>query len=216
MPHALWIRPPAYDLSGVVDRDRRDLGSVQLHLADLLIQTRRHREAEVMFRESIDHGERLLTDFPNTQKYLGGLVFAYDKLGNFLSDCGRTDEAIDAKRQCLRLALEVPSRFPEAADLGSDPAWAHYELGVVLHKAGRRHEAAEQFRTAIPLFEKRAARSPDNPRFTKDLASVLLECPDAEFRDIKRAASFAQKSVLLGFGRSATTTRAAGTRASRP
>jgi WD40 repeat protein/serine/threonine protein kinase/tetratricopeptide (TPR) repeat protein len=99
-----------------------------------------------------------------------------NRLGNALWKQGKLDEAIAEYRQAIK-------RKP-------DFAAPHYNLGVVLKERGKLDQAIVAFERVIELEPNHALRH-------NQLAWLLATCPEAKFRDAKRAVELAKRAVEL-------------------
>lgn len=119
---------------------------------------------------------------------------------------------------------EAIAWYKKAIELDSKSAWAHGNLGFILHEQKKFDEAIACYRTAIELDPKFALAhnrlgaalatkgnlgeaiaahgeslrlEPNNAWRQNELAWLLATCPEAKFRDPKRAVELAKKAVQL-------------------
>ena len=89
---------------------------------------------------------------------------------------GEHDQAI----ACYRKSIELDPKYGRA----------HSGLGLALWKQGKLDEAIASYRKAIEL-------DPEDAHAHNNLAWLLATCPEAKFRDAKRAVELAKRAVEL-------------------
>jgi serine/threonine protein kinase/Tfp pilus assembly protein PilF len=96
--------------------------------------------------------------------------------GLLYSDLGQLDKAITA--------------YSKAIEFDPNNPWAWSNLGLV-------YQALGEWDKAIANYSKAIALSPDHATSRNNLAWLLATCPDANYRDPKRADELAKKAVDL-------------------
>jgi serine/threonine protein kinase/Flp pilus assembly protein TadD len=109
-------------------------------------------------------------------------VAAHKHLSLALADKGRLDEAIAELREAIRLRYYV-----------SD----HFRLAELLTRKGLAEEAAGEYEQAISQGLKAVKLDPKNAVSHNNMAWHLATCPNAKFRDPRRAVELAKKAVEL-------------------
>jgi tetratricopeptide (TPR) repeat protein len=102
---------------------------------------------------------------------------AYHNLGRALLAKGLVDDAIAACKEAVRLGP-------------ADHVNHHLDLGLALARKGLVGEAIAAWNEALRL-------EPRNAHHHNNLAWLLATCPEAKFRDPRRAVELAQKAVEL-------------------
>src|SRR5262249_24874270 len=135
---------------------------------------------------------------------------AHNNLGNALMEKGRLDDAIAEYQEAIRLKPTEPAphsnlgialmekgrleeaiaEYEEALRLRPDMANAHNNLGVAFYKKGQLKEAIAEYQEAIRV-------NPQSWYGYGNLAGLLADAPQPEFRDSTWALSLAQKAVEL-------------------
>ncbi len=105
---------------------------------------------------------------------------AHNNLGKVLSKRGKYEEAA--------------AHFTEALRLNPGSVDAHYNLGLVFSHLGKYEAASAEFAEAIRL-------QPGDPRSYNASAMIMAACPDARFRDGKKAVQFATRACELTQGK---------------
>jgi eukaryotic-like serine/threonine-protein kinase len=109
-------------------------------------------------------------------------VAAHKHLSLALADKGRLDEAIAELREAIRLRYYV-----------SD----HFRLAELLTRKGLAEGAAVEYEKAISQGLKAVELDPQNAVSHNNMAWHLATCPNAKFRDPRRAVQLAKKAVEL-------------------
>src|SRR5262249_54029929 len=131
-------------------------------------------------------------------------------LGLALLVKGQVDEAIDASREAIRLKNdfaeahnnlgggllgkgqvdEAIAEFREAIRLDKGDTQAYFNLATAL-------EMKQSWSEAIAAWTEVARLCPDDASVQNGFAWLLATCPDATFRNPKRAGELAQEAVKL-------------------
>jgi eukaryotic-like serine/threonine-protein kinase len=158
-----------------------------------LVTLGRHGEAEQAGEQAIELVTKLVADFPDVpawQDLLSGRL--YMRRGIRFEHAGRLEEATQDYRQSLAGQEALLRDYPTMGRYRSGVFHARLLVGRLLWATGRRAEAAEIYHLVRPLGEK---LKPDNLVDQSELAWFLAACPDARFRDTRRAIDLAKKLV---------------------
>ena len=119
----------------------------------------------------------------NTESLFSGVLARHPKnfqalygLGGFLSDTGRTDEAL----LLLERALIIEPNSPET-----------------LGKMGDIFDSMGQYSDAVKYYETGLAAHPDHVGLLNNFAWLLAACPNSKIRDGKRASQLAMRACEL-------------------
>ena len=86
--------------------------------------------------------------------------------------------------------MEAEAHFAEAIRLDPGNVQAHYNLGLAFSHIGKYEAARAQYAEAIRL-------QPGDPKAYNASAMIMAACPEAKFRDGKRAVQFATRACEL-------------------
>jgi serine/threonine protein kinase len=164
-------------------------------LAHALRASGRSAEAEESCTLAMNYAAKLITEFsknvfvPFFQLYqAGGCTLR----GLCRADVGRTAEAEADLRQAIALLDAVEPKFRKVlVTHPTNQPMAHHALGNLLWAAGRREEAAEEYRRA----EKGWRDEPRNRRSSSCLAWLLATCPDPKLRNPIEAVKLAKQAA---------------------
>jgi serine/threonine protein kinase/Flp pilus assembly protein TadD len=143
---------------------RQTLAVYCLGLVQILTQKERPDEAEAPRRLAHDVIEKLLAEVPDV---MGGPVQSVQ----WLHSLGLTQRDLRDLRgaeQTLRRALTLAGQLAEKSAEPTERrllADIHGDLGVVLQKARRPREAAEEFRQHLAIWERLTAEFPGEPEY---------------------------------------------------
>lgn len=166
----------------------------------LLMCMQRPEEAERSARKAIACAEdvlRVSRDYMNGRRALAG---AYGLLGDALLCMRRGDEAERAKRKAVEHWHQLVNDVPSEASYRLESAWSTYQLGEVLWRVQRHHEARSLFRQARVRLE--AAPDREDPQWRRCLAKMLIVCPDRQSRDPNRGVKLARDTLQPEIGSS--------------
>jgi WD40 repeat protein/serine/threonine protein kinase/Flp pilus assembly protein TadD len=146
--------------------------------------------------EELKEWDRALADFakaiqicPTDSRHYLCRARSFENLGRLYTNIRQPKEAEKAFRQAIALAEQLDSDFPNQGYVG----WMANEyrlLAMLLSANGRPEEADKAYRKLLELAPQSAADH-------NNLAWLLATCPDAKFRDPKRAVELAKKAVEL-------------------
>jgi len=101
---------------------------------------------------------------------------AWNNLGNILAAKGLSDQAMD----CYRQALQINPSYKNSLVV----------FATLLNQSGK-------FDEAIAVYDGALKHNVDEPEIFSSLAWLLATCPDAKFRDGKRAVALAEHACQL-------------------
>ncbi len=162
---------------------RRDAATAQLRLSELLAATGDTKAAMAAVRSAVALVRDTATDASASPAARRDLAVAHSRLGDMLAATGSTAEALDQHRLALGVMEGLAATAPD------DPANLR-QLGVAYHKVGNvlgnpnypnlgDHEnALTAMRKSAAVFERAAARYPDNAMFHRNLAVARSNTAD--------------------------------------
>jgi tetratricopeptide (TPR) repeat protein len=137
---ALWEKLVAESRS---NQDYRyHLGQTLRRRGDALVVLKRNHEAERAFQRSLDTFRSLATDFPEMRHLHGEHLFSNWKLGWFLKDSGRPQEAVELLRRALEISAKTAVDFPKDGVAQADLSRSYFELIEILIRQSKHAEAA--------------------------------------------------------------------------
>jgi tetratricopeptide (TPR) repeat protein len=122
------------------------LGEVNRNLAIFLAVQGRLAEAEPLFRNDADFGEKLVREDPESPHYRARAADAAFHLGNLLVKTDRLGDGEKQLRRCLELRQPLAEEFPRVPRYHAELANAQEKLARVLRGRG-------DFAAARPLLE---------------------------------------------------------------
>jgi serine/threonine protein kinase/tetratricopeptide (TPR) repeat protein len=156
----------------------------------LLARMKQPEEALRVRQQAADLLAKLATQYPKDPAYRHHLAIANINLGNSHPEAGaehgpKANPAGEVAFRRAKTILEnLVGEFPARPDYRWDLALADFNLGALLHKAGRLKEAEPVEREAISRYQKLAYDFPDIPDYRFELArsfgnlALLLEKTD--------------------------------------
>ena len=162
---------------------RRETATAYLRLSELLGATGDTKAAMQAVRTAVDLISDTASDAAASPAARRDLVVGHSRLGDMLAATGATAEALAQHR----LALGIMQGLAETAP--DDPANLR-QLGVAFHKVGNvlgnpnypnigdHAGALVEMRKSIAVFERAAARYPDNAMFHRNLAVARSNAAD--------------------------------------
>ena len=162
---------------------RRETATAHLRLSELLGATGDTKAAMQAVRTAVDLISDTASDAAASPAARRDLVVGHSRLGDMLAATGATAEALAQHR----LALGIMQGLAETAP--DDPANLR-QLGVAFHKVGNvlgnpnypnigdHAGALVEMRKSIAVFERAAARYPDNAMFHRNLAVARSNAAD--------------------------------------
>ena len=112
---------------------------------------------------------------------------------------GQAGAAVRLHREAVAIHDQLRTRYPDRPRYRRQMANSQYSVGLALWIAGRWAEAEAAYREALaalaPVTDQAAV--PIRASIHNDWAWVLATCPEAKFRDPRRAAELARKAVEL-------------------
>ncbi len=167
-------------------------------------QSRTWRDSETLWGHALTHGaghywvvqtnmgivlhgqgklEAAAAHYAEALRLNPGYVDAHNDLGAVHNNLGAV---LDRQGK----SAEAVAHFAEALKLSPGNAEAHYNLGVVLSRQGKFEAASAHYSEAIRL-------NPDNAESLNNRAMMLAACPEAKYRDGKRAVESATRACEL-------------------
>src|SRR5262249_38482045 len=138
-------------------------------------------------RDQLAAAESKVRDFPDAPQYERELLAWLGRLGQVLLAMDRLVEVEQIAGRIMTFRQRLATQHPESPELQKDLAWAHYNLGWLLHMTDRPDEALVHFRAAIDMASDLVARHPDNRRVHEHLTGMIRSCPALQLRDPPRA-----------------------------
>ena len=176
-----------YESLGVTESSpldlRRDAATAYLRLSELLAATGDTRSAVQAVRAGVALVRDTATMPTATAAARRDLAVAYSRLGDMLAATGASADAVEQHKLALGLMEKL---YAEAPD---EPANLR-QLGVAYHKVGNvlgnpnypnlgDHERAlVEMRKSVAVFERAAAKYPDNAMFQRNLAVARSNSAD--------------------------------------
>ena len=166
------------------------------NLGNLLSRQRRYEEAEAYFTEAL----RLNPGYADAHYNLGVVLQtkgSYEAAERHFAEAVRLRPGFAGGHKVLAGLLFSRGKYQEAEAhltevLRANPsdADAHNNLGTILSRQRRYAEAEAHFAEAIRM-------QPGNPNAYNQSARIMAACPDAQFRDGKKAVEFATRACTL-------------------
>jgi serine/threonine protein kinase/Flp pilus assembly protein TadD len=173
---------------------RQSVINSYLALGNFLVGADRYQEAEQAFRHAIDlwdsYGESR-----NRASIRQLWITAEFELGKVLAAHGRHGEAENAYRRAISAAERIADQFHGVPGYRVSLALYSGKLAALLAQAGKGDEAAVFRRSALELFEKLAAESPDEEERQELLGVAGLNLSYAG--DLEAAEQFTRKALTV-------------------
>ncbi len=162
---------------------RRETATAYLRLSELLGATADTKAAMQAVRTAVDLISDTASDAAASPAARRDLVVGHSRLGDMLAATGATAEALAQHRLALGMMQALAETAPD------DPANLR-QLGVAFHKVGNvlgnpnypnigdHAGALVEMRKSIAVFERAAARYPDNAMFHRNLAVARSNAAD--------------------------------------
>jgi len=195
-----------YESLGVTEASpldlRRDAATAYLRLSELLAATGDTRSGVQAVRTAVALVRDTATMPTATPAARRDLAVAYSRLGDMLAATGSSADALEQHKLALGLMEKLSAEAPD------DPANLR-QLGVAYHKVGNvlgnpnypnlgDHEAAlVEMRKSAAIFERAAAKYPDNAMFHRNLAVARSNSADILTALGRRDEAMAEERLAL-------------------
>jgi tetratricopeptide (TPR) repeat protein len=153
---------------------RQNLAAVEDTLGHLLMDTKRHQEAEQAYRRSLELKESLVADTPTDPEVRRGVPHALANLGTLYSATGRRKEAIESYRRAESMLQALAVDFPAHYVIRHLLSTVRYNLAIDLSHDGNFEEAEKVARRGLELSQELVRDHPDVPDHRKQLAQCYL------------------------------------------
>jgi serine/threonine protein kinase len=140
---------------GVLRREEGDLG-----------------EARRLLEQAIDHGQQSVAPSRRNPRYRLTLASHSVVLGQLLLRLKEPEKAEEAFAQCLALAKELITEFPEDVDYQRQLAGCYQQFAMSFQEASHFSKAVECYQQAQKTYEAMAERFPFRAEEQEQLASV--------------------------------------------
>jgi tetratricopeptide (TPR) repeat protein len=198
---------------GVADSQRSLGGRVSFanaahELGAFLLRNKRPQESIEILREAL-----ATLEFPGVERYeargtwyAARLRTVTNGLADSYAATSRPDNAESVVRDTIRFMEGLDKNFQDAAGIRDQLTYLYGDLGRMLEKANRSHDAARAFRGAVLCSESLVADFPHelNPTIwargaLHDYARVIEACGDLSEAEtaLRKAVSLAERGVAL-------------------
>jgi tetratricopeptide (TPR) repeat protein len=183
---------------------RQSRAWTHLHLALVLQQRGRLRDAAEELRTALSIFEPLATELPDDSSYRREEASTLNFMGRALRSLpGETANAVQCHQRAIELCQRLVAEVPDQPLYRRELVRSHFALGISLRLAGRLAEAIQALERAQEAYRPYADTTDDPENLEQfasvhnELAWILATCPDMKHRDPGRAVSLARKAVEL-------------------
>ena len=176
---------------------KAQLAHVNRYLAQLLMGKGRWTEATELLQTAARLDAEVLEDFPDFDNHQIAACLTTVILGKAYAGTDRPEEAEAAYRRGIAMWEKIVPDAAAAPVNTGELAKAHFGLGRLLNRRGRRAEAAESFRKALEIEESLQGPPPRTRWSELQLARMLVKCPLPEFQDPERAITLLRRSARI-------------------
>ncbi len=175
--YAISVELAAADPSNA--ESQRELSVIANKIGDVELANKDTAGALASFRVALAIREKLVAKDPDKQTWKRDLFYSHFKIAElFAGMSGMQSEAIAEYRAAIAIAEAAVARNPRSASAQDDLAGTRSNLGDALLTAHDREGARAQYREALILANKLAARPNPRPQWTKqaeELAAKLAK-----------------------------------------
>jgi tetratricopeptide (TPR) repeat protein len=161
--------------------------SAKRYLAGLHAKTGKTQSAIAFLREALAISEKLNGDWPNIVEFLRQHTSQLCQMGTLMQGLNRMEEAETSLRRVLELDLALRASDGGTSATRFSLSLDYYALGVLQAEMNRHDDAADSLRKAHELSLALVAERPQDWGIVQQTCRMLLECPEARFRDPARA-----------------------------
>jgi tetratricopeptide (TPR) repeat protein len=140
---------------------------------------------------SYERAIAIWTQHPNQE----GFAAVYLEMGHLKRATGFCVEASDAYRQAVTLREKLVNNTPTHFQFARALAATYLALGHLCHEKYQSKAAESWYEKAATTYRGFLKRKPDNPTMCNDLAWLLANCPEPNFRDLIQALALARTAV---------------------
>lgn len=165
----------ASDPESVSAKLQRDLGMGYYNLALSFSAANDLEQAEINYLSAINAFERLLEIEPDDMNNRRKLAVCQRMVGQFQSDVGNSEQAIEYYQRAEETLVELRMRNPDVLEFASDLAGVYQHLGLELTAQSDHQAAIGWLEEAVYLLQELAEQADPVPRFQLDLGECLRE-----------------------------------------
>ena len=136
--------------------------------------------AMISYRKSIDLLVPLVKEHPDDVELLRELSKRYDSVSSLLLETGRTDEAIEAQLEGLKLVDRAVKIMPDDEGLLNVQAMSNANLGRSLVRTGKLKEGLEKYREYQAYAKRLAASENATPRERNNVAITTSKIAEVQ------------------------------------
>ena len=152
-----------------VDYYRKTQATAHDELGDLLVRTKRYREAATEYRQSIALYENLAVEFPRKRQNRARFIVGQVKLSWVLAKTGQAREADLAYQRATKMSKELGVDSVDPTDIQSTVGVGFHELAQLLRFQGELFAAREMSERAIGLQKGALKANPHNTTYRERL-----------------------------------------------
>jgi tetratricopeptide (TPR) repeat protein len=150
------------------------LASSQETLANLLRDTKRHKEAEANYRQALDFYKNQPADDLAEPDFRDTVANCYNNFGILLRATSRPKEAEAAYRNALALQKQLMADFPAVPDYQNAVAMTLSNLAILDHQRGEFKAGLTLLEEARPHHQAALKAVPKNPNYRRAYRNNLL------------------------------------------
>jgi serine/threonine protein kinase len=121
----------------------------------------------------------------------------YSYMGGVYLQRGDLDKFVELRQRGIEEYVARVVQEPEDPYGRTQLAQGHHILALQLYDFGRPRPADEAFGKALKAYEQAIGLAPTNPEALMYLAWFLASCPDARYRDPRRAIDLSRRGLAL-------------------
>jgi tetratricopeptide (TPR) repeat protein len=167
---------------------RYALGNHANNLGNLLLRTRRARDALPVYRAAAGDLESLVKDFPAVPGYREAWGYCLENLSTALRETRQGAEGLKVLQRAIAIQERLVGDVPDVPDYQWELASAESNLALALKDSGRGQEADTQYRRAGERFQKLVQAFPANPDYRSGWALHERNLANHLARDLNRPA----------------------------
>ena len=181
---------------------RRESATAHLRLSELLSATGDTSGAMEAVRTALALVRDTATDSEAPMEARRELLVSYSRMGDMLAATGATADALDHHRRALDIIKSLAAAAPDDPVNLRQLGTAHHKVGNVLGNpnypnVGDHAAALTEMQHSVAVFERAAARYPDNALFKRNLAVARSNVADILMALGRRADAMAQEQRAL-------------------